>query len=157
MHSVGDSRFVILLILYWCALSDGCLDQKELDVIKDSADLLAKSATTLPGSSSTLDLANSFADLANVKLPQLLAILDSDDQKLLVKLAFKLYACSRRQSDISDFNNDEKKSYRILINELNLSEHDVRESEWAAKDEIERESSQKSIARFLAGLTAKQR
>ena len=52
------------------------------------------------------------------------------------RVACLIAGVSRNLSDDHDFNQDERSAYRELITTLNLSEQELRDIEWAAREEL---------------------
>jgi DnaJ-domain-containing protein 1 len=134
------SQGVVLSVLYWAALSDGDLDEAELDVLRKAADLFGglspEESLDLPASNSPqppLVVSPSDEQLGDL----LSSIVSVDDRQLLVKLAYQIVSCSRRDVDIQQINADEKSAYRRIVNASRLSQEMIGEAEWAGKSELE--------------------
>ena len=133
--SSTSNQTIILSILYWAALSDGELDRKEVEVIEKAADLLAES--TADSMSPNRSRPAVIMDPSEEELGDLLSSVNSsDDRQLIIKLVYQLIACSRRDADTCQINQQEKSAYRRLVAASKLTQEKVDEAEWAAKTEL---------------------
>lgn len=60
----------------------------------------------------------------------------AEDRLLALKLAYMMARVSQRPEDTSPINPEEKVLYRRLVDELRLTEAEVKEAEWAAEQEL---------------------
>jgi hypothetical protein len=143
MHSLSNQS-VILSILYWAALSDGELELNEVAIIKKAAAILYASAPTeaidsLAANEGQQALA---VQPSEAEIVRLMSSLNSSDEKqMVVKFVYKIIACSRREIDTCQINNEEKSVYRRLVAASELSQEKVDEAEWAARVELKNKPS----------------
>ena len=63
-------------------------------------------------------------------------LISHSDRCTAARVACLIVGVSRNPGDDHDFNQDERSAYRELITTLNLSEQELRDIEWAAREEL---------------------
>lgn len=63
-------------------------------------------------------------------------LISHGDRCTAARVACLIAGVSRNPGDEHDFNQDERSAYRELITTLNLSEQELRDIEWAAREEL---------------------
>lgn len=63
-------------------------------------------------------------------------LISHGDRCTAARVACLIAGVSRNPGDDHDFNQDERSAYRELITSLNLSEQELRDIEWAAREEL---------------------
>jgi len=120
-----------LRVLCWVACVDGVFAEEERELLSRLASRL------LPD----VDPSEAVAALVGQNSPdleQLVAQLTSHDQRLqLVKLAVEMAASSSNPGDESPINPAERGAYRRLLEALALPEAEVKEAEWAARQDLQ--------------------
>jgi hypothetical protein len=135
LDSLTPPQRALLRIVCWVAWADG-------DFAEDERELLQKLVARLLPSEPSPELA--VAALAAeaqqpVELERLVSQLEGADQRqFAVKLALQMVSINRRSQDQSDINSEERGAYRLLVEALGLSEAEVKEAEWAARQELNR-------------------
>ncbi|MEB3264999.1 MAG: hypothetical protein VKN13_00105 [Cyanobacteriota bacterium] len=139
-HPIDDlsrSQRALLRILCWIAWCDSHLAEEERELLERLA------ARTLPPGSPPQAAAEVLASLLSQELQgtaveELVAELEGgDDRMLAAKLAMQMAAISRRPEDQALINRAEQAAYRRLIEALQLSDDQIQEAEWAARQELE--------------------
>lgn len=140
----------LLRLVCWVAMADGDFAEQERQLLEklvadiapqqtvDTVHLLAGEALQSP------DLETLVTELAT-----------ADERQLAVKLAFQMACINQRPEDDAAINPAEKRAYRTLVELLNLPEAEVAEAEWAARQELQQQSSLLGLIRgALAGFGA---
>jgi len=120
-----DSHFILMQIAQLIALSDGSISSAEEAMILELPQRLGLDATGITSEPNNHDLATLGSSLK-----------DHGDRCLAARIACLVAGASRNPGDQTDINADERASYRQLTNALNLSEEELAEIEWSAKDEL---------------------
>ncbi|MEB3235356.1 MAG: hypothetical protein VKM98_08000 [Cyanobacteriota bacterium] len=148
LESLSPQQRALLQIVCWVAWADGDFAQQERELLETLvARLLQLDAADPAAQEAVRGLA--VEPMAEVDLAALVAVLDdSDERRLAVKLALQMVSISQGPEDAAAINAAEKQAYRRLMEALALSEDDIRESEWAARQELERKP---SLLELLSG------
>ncbi|MEB3276584.1 MAG: hypothetical protein VKM92_06420 [Cyanobacteriota bacterium] len=138
----------LLQIVCWVAWADGDFALQERTLLETLvARLLQLDAADPAAQEAVRGLA--VEPMADGELASLVAVLDDRDaRRLAVKLALQMVSISQGPEDESAINPAEKQAYRRLLEALALSEDEIRESEWAARQELERKP---SLLELLSG------
>lgn len=138
----------LLQIVCWVAWADGDFALQERTLLETLvARLLQLDAADPAAQEAVRGLA--VEPMADGELASLVAVLDDrDERRLAVKLALQMVSISQGPEDESAINPAEKQAYRRLLEALALSEDEIRESEWAARQELERKH---SLLELLSG------
>lgn len=137
LDGLSRSQRALLRILCWIAWCDSNLADEERELLERLV------ARTLPPGSPPQAAAEVLAGLLAIDrqgtaVEDLVADLESGDDRLLAaKLAVQMAGISRRPEDQAAINRAEKGAYRRLLEALALSEDQVQEAEWAARQELE--------------------
>jgi tellurite resistance protein len=123
----NSNHLVLLQIAQLIALSDGSISSAEEAMILELPQRLGLDTTGIASKQHNLDLASLGRSLK-----------EHGDRCLAARIACLVAGVSRNPGDQSDINADERASYRQLTNTLNLSEEELAEIEWSAKDELKK-------------------
>ena len=121
----NNSHLILLQIAQLIALSDGSISSAEEALIFELPQRLGLDTTGIVSKNNNLELATLGRSLH-----------EHGDRCLAARIACLVAGVSRNPGDQSDINADERSSYRELTNTLNLSEEELAEIEWSAKNEL---------------------
>jgi len=141
LESLTPQQRALLQIVCWVAWADGDFAQQERELLEK---LVARLLQLDAADPATQEAVRGVAmePMVDVDLAALVAVLhDSDERRLAVKLALQMVSISQGADDAAAINPAEKQAYRRLVEALALSEDDIRESEWAARQELDRKPS----------------
>ena len=119
---------VLLEIAKSMALSDGNISKEEEQLIRDLPNQIAVSRSDEPlhaSEGSTLSL----KELTG-------ALISHEDRCLAARVAYLVAAVSRQPRDRHKINSDERRVYKELVQELNLSQDDIEGIEVSATQEL---------------------
>ena len=137
LDQLSRPQRAMLRLVCWIAWCDSNLAEEERQLLER---LVVR--TMPPGSTpqaSAAVLANLIGqERQNTTMEDLVADLqDTDDRLLAAKLAMQMAAISQRPEDAAAINRAEKAVYRRLIEALHLSDEQIQEAEWAARQELQ--------------------
>ena len=115
----------LLQIAQVIAMSDGSISDEEQTMLMELPQRIGLEADGMAQSS----LIPSIAELAT-------ALTSHGDRCTAARIACLIAGVSRNPGDAQDINPDERSAYRDLITHLNLPEEELREIEWAARNEL---------------------
>ncbi len=141
LDGLRASQRALLRIVCWVAWSDGDFAAGERELLETLVARLLQREPSDPGAAQVVH-ALAAEPLGDAELAALVAALDdSDTRRLAVKLALQMVSISQGPDDAAPINAAEKQAYRRLLEALALPEDDIRESEWAARQELDRKPS----------------
>lgn len=131
LAALKPSQWAQLKVLCWLASVDG-------DVASEERALLSKlSQRLLPLEDPEDALASLQAESSEAELEAWVAQLNgTDDRMAMVSLAFQMACSSQGPDDDSAINAAERVAYRRLLEVLSLSDAQVQEAEWAARQAL---------------------
>ena len=141
LEGLTPPQRALLRIVCWVAWADGdfALDERQL------LEKLVARLLLLDGSDPhAVDAVRALAvdHLPQDDLKALVAALgDADERQLAVKLALQMISINQRPEDDAPINPAEKQAYRSLLEALDLKESEIEAAEWAARDELKRQTS----------------
>lgn len=140
LEALAPSQRALLRIVCWVAWADGDFALEERRLLETVvARLLPRLNDPALAEATVRELA--MDQMQPLDLEQLVAALDSADaRQLAVKLALQMISVNQGPDDASPINASEKQAYRRLIEALALSEAEVQEAEWAARQELAQKS-----------------
>lgn len=160
LDRLSASQRALLRIVCWVAWADGdfALEEREL-LERVVARLLAASSDA-----AAVDAVRALAleQLQSADVESLVAALDtSDERQLAVKLALQMVSITHSPGDDALINPAEKRAYRRLVEALALTETEVQEAEWAARQDLAQQRSllallNTALERFGAWPSARQ-
>lgn len=140
LQQLTVSQRAVLRIVCWVAWSDGDFAQQERELLETVVSRLLLGGSAAQAVDAVRTLASEH--LQNTDVEAVVAELeDADERQLVVKLALQMVSISHDPGDTAPINPAEKQAYRRLVEALDLSESDIQESEWAARQELEQKPS----------------
>ena len=121
----NNNHLILLQIAQLIALSDGSISNAEETMILELPQRLGVDTTSITSEQTNLSLASLGRSLQ-----------EHGDRCLAAKIACLVAGASRNPGDQNDINADERAGYRELVNTLNLSEEELAEIEWSAKEQL---------------------
>jgi uncharacterized tellurite resistance protein B-like protein len=133
--NLTPDELTILRIVSTIAWADGELSAEERDLLLSTlSQLFAETEAETEGLYRTLQEHTQFS---TAQLPQLVAQLSSDDDKVLaLKLSYMTIRANGSETT-SGINVKEKVAYRQLIDLLGLPEDRIEKTEWAADEDLQ--------------------
>jgi len=135
LEALTPSQRALLRIVCWVAWADGDFALRERELLeKVVATLLQQDSEAM-----AVDAVRALAleQLQQTDIEALVAVLaDTDERQLAVKLALQMISITHSPGDDALINPAEKQAYRRLIEALALSEAEVQQAEWAARQEL---------------------
>lgn len=122
---------ILLQIARCIALSDGNISDEEERLLKDLPERLYLEEST---SDERPNQPQSLTELAKL-------LTNHTDQCTAVRVACLVAGVSRNEGDNADINAKERMAYRELIAALQVSEEELDEIQWAAKEELHQKPS----------------
>ena len=129
--SDNNTQKVLLQIARSIALSDGTISDEEDRLLKDLPERLYLNETT---PDYRPNQPQSLTELATL-------LTNHTDQCTAVRVACLVAGVSRNPGDESDINPKERSAYRELIAALHVSEEELSEIQWAAREELQQKPS----------------
>jgi hypothetical protein len=131
----------LLRILCCVAWSDGEFSPQEKQLLERVVERYFLGGAGEPSGVATVEAMTSGAMAAGAMRPELLdelvpALATVEDRQLALKLAYQMMRVGPRTGEESGIQPQEKVAYRKLVEGLGLSEAEIRETEWAAEQEL---------------------
>tara|TARA_B100002051_G_C16727087_1_gene635970 strand:+ start:24 stop:533 length:510 start_codon:yes stop_codon:yes gene_type:complete len=120
-----NSQAILLRIAELVAMSDGSISSQEESLIRDLPKRLGISVQADHQDPDRTSLKTLAGQLVN-----------HGDRCTAARIACLVAGVSRNPKDQQDINSDERMAYRELVSELHLSEEELQEIEWSAKEEL---------------------
>lgn len=127
----ANPQKVLLQIARCIALSDGTISDEEDRLLKDLPERLYLEESTPDDSPNQ---PQSLTELAKL-------LTNHTDQCTAVRVACLVAGVSRNPGDNADINAKERMAYRELIAALQVSDEELNEIQWAAKEELQQKPS----------------
>ena len=131
---IDNTQRVLLQIARCIALSDGSISAEEERLLKELPERLFIDEGAAADVVERSVIQQSLTELAK-------SLTNHNDQCAAVRVACLIAGVSRNPGDESDINSKERHAYRELIEALQLSEDDLNEIQWAAKEELQQKRS----------------
>ena len=124
-----NNQRALLEIAHYMAVSDGNISREEERLIRELPSRLGLGIVDNPDAGVTPSPTRSVHDLVA-------ALPTHGDRCLAARIACLVAGVSRNPDDSEDINSDERRAYRELLADLNLSEDELNEIEWSAQQEL---------------------
>lgn len=131
---IDNTQRVLLQIARCIALSDGSISAEEERLLKELPERLFIDEGAAADVVERSVIQQSLTELAK-------SLTNHNDQCAAARVACLIAGVSRNPGDESDINSKERHAYRELIEALQLSEDDLNEIQWAAKEELQQKRS----------------